>query len=92
MIIDPPYWNGTGEVITQTRLRAAYKPLDTTDGYLNRRVRELDPSRPWISQVGPNPNHGFVSDERFARPGDQVIKRTNRTKTKAMYQSGVVKR
>lgn len=35
-----------------------------------------------ISTWGPECGRGFVSSERFARPGDIVIKRTNREVTR----------
>ena len=35
-----------------------------------------------ISEWGAECGRGFVSDERFARPGERVIKRTNRQTTR----------
>jgi hypothetical protein len=35
-----------------------------------------------VSEWGASCGRGFVSDARFARPGDQVIKRTNRAVTR----------
>ena len=42
----------------------------------------LRPIEKWGSACA----RGFVSDERFARPGDQVIKRTNRDVTKKWHK------
>lgn len=39
-----------------------------------------------ISEWGPECGRGFVSNERFARGGERVIKRANRAKTKKWYQ------
>ncbi len=41
-----------------------------------------------ISELGYSHSPGFVSDERFARPGDQVVKRTNRSVTKKWRKVG----
>lgn len=43
----------------------------------------IAPIHEWGAACG----RGFVSDSRFSRGGDTVIKRTNRTATKKMYRA-----
>ncbi len=40
-----------------------------------------------ISELGNSRSTGFVSDARFARPGDTVIKRANRAVTRKQRSS-----
>jgi len=41
-----------------------------------------------ISEWGGAARRGFASSERFAQPGEQVIKRTNRNASRKWYRSG----
>ena len=51
--------------------------------------KHIDPATGcWpISEWGRECGRGFVSDERFQRSDEKIIKRTNRAKTKEWYRS-----
>ena len=86
MLILPSYCNGVDPPIFETKLERAYKPHEPLVS--RARFGPNDPSPAPISRWGSECGRGWVRDERFG--SGQVIKGTNRNKTRKVYRAQAV--